>query len=79
MFLGQGVGLIGVSFRTGRGRWPVTGGVVIAIGICLLAAARYRDRGSEAMMELDEIRLAWPSPERVRSLDEINASGGNAT
>ena len=44
IFLG-GRGLIGGSFMTGRGRWTVTGGVMIAIGICLLAAARYRDRG----------------------------------
>ena len=28
----------------GRGRWAVTGGAMIAIGICL-PAARYRDRG----------------------------------
>ena len=40
---------------------------MIAFGICLLAAVSYRDRGSEAMTELDEIRLACPSPERVRS------------
>ena len=45
IFLGQGGGLIGGSFMTGRGRWAVTGGVMIAIGIYLLAAARYRDRG----------------------------------
>ena len=43
ILLGQGVGLIGGSFMTGPGRWAVTGGVMIAIGICLLAAARYRD------------------------------------
>ena len=46
IFLGQGVGLIGGSFMTGRGRWAVTGVVMIAVGICVLAAARYRDRGS---------------------------------
>ena len=45
ILLGQGVGLIGGSFHDRRGRWVVTGGVMIAIGICLLAAARYRDRG----------------------------------
>jgi hypothetical protein len=45
IFLGQGVELIGGSFMTGRGRWAVTGVVMIAFGICLLAAARYRDRG----------------------------------
>jgi hypothetical protein len=40
------VGLIGGSFMTGRGRWPVTGSVMIAIiGIRMLDAARYRDRG----------------------------------
>lgn len=37
-------GLIGGSFMTGRGRWAVTGVVMIAFGICLLAAV-YRDRG----------------------------------
>jgi len=30
IFLGQGVGLIGGSFMTGRGRWAVTGVVMIA-------------------------------------------------
>jgi hypothetical protein len=40
---------------------------VIAFGICLLAAAGVSRPGSEAITELDEIRLAWPSPERVRS------------
>ena len=45
IFLGQGGGLIGGSFMTGRGRWAVTGVVMIAFGICVLAAARYRDRG----------------------------------
>jgi len=30
---------------TGRGRWAVTGVVMIAVGICVLAAARYRDGG----------------------------------
>ena len=33
IILGQGVGLIGGSFMTGHGRWAVTGGVMIAIGI----------------------------------------------
>ena len=41
-FLGRGWELIGGSFHDGRGRAAVTGGVVIAIGICVLAAARYR-------------------------------------
>jgi hypothetical protein len=36
--------------------WDLIGGVMI--GIYLLAAARYCDRGSEAMTELDEIRQA---------------------
>jgi hypothetical protein len=40
---------------------------VIAFGICLLAAAGVSRPGSEAITELDEIRLAWPSPECVRS------------
>ena len=44
IIVGQGGGRIGGSFMTGRGRWAVTGVVMIAFG-CLLAAARYRDRG----------------------------------
>jgi hypothetical protein len=38
-------GLIGGSFMTGRRRWAVTGVVMIAFGICLLAAV-YRAPGS---------------------------------
>ena len=45
ILLGQGVRLIGGSFMIGRGRWAVTGVVMIAVGICVLAAARYRDGG----------------------------------
>jgi hypothetical protein len=41
IFLGRGE-LIGGSFRDGRGRAAVTAGVVIAIGICVLAAAGFR-------------------------------------
>jgi len=56
------LGLIGGSFMTGRGRWAVTGAVMIAIGICLLAAGHVSRPGSEAMTELDEI--VWPAPRR---------------
>jgi hypothetical protein len=45
IIVGQGGGRIGGSFMTGRGRWAVTGVVMIAVGICVLAAARYRDGG----------------------------------
>ena len=46
IIVGQGGGRIGGSFMTGRGRWPVTGGVMIAIiGIRTLDAVRYRDGG----------------------------------
>lgn len=49
IFLGQGVGAIGGSSMTGEEQWAVIGGVMIAIGLVLLGAARYRDRsGSEA-------------------------------
>jgi hypothetical protein len=44
LFLGQGIGAIGGSFMSGRKEWAVAGGVSIAIGFCLLFAARYRDR-----------------------------------
>src|SRR6476660_3908941 len=62
IILGQGVGLIGGSFMTGCGRWAVTGAVMIAIGICLLAAGHVSRPGSEAMTELDEIRAESPTP-----------------
>ena len=62
IILGQGVGLIGGSFMTGHGRWAVTGGVMIAIGICLLAAGHVSRPGSEAMTELDEIRAESTNP-----------------
>ena len=62
IILGQGVGLIGGSFMTGHGRWAVTGAVMIAIGICLLAAGHVSRPGSEAMTELDEIRAESPTP-----------------
>ena len=72
IFLGQGVGLIGGSFMTGRGRWAVTGGVMIAIGICLLAAGHVSRPGSEAMTELDEIRAEStnPAPKPARTAAE---------
>jgi LDH2 family malate/lactate/ureidoglycolate dehydrogenase len=63
IILGQGVGLIVGSFMTGHGRWAVTGGVMIAIGICLLAAGHVSRPGSEAMTELDEIRADQPPPQ----------------
>ena len=123
--LGQGVGLIGGSFMTGRGRWAVTGGVMIAIGICLLArpgiatgvrgddGARRDPSGSaKAVRRLSRDVLGravpngypqafveartgagWPAaliPEEYAMracpsspdgaiLEEISASGGNAT
>jgi len=46
LFLGQGVGAIGGSFMSGHPKWAFVGGVSIAVGFGLLAAARYRDRSS---------------------------------
>jgi hypothetical protein len=44
LFLGQGVGAIGGSFMSGDRHWAVVGGILIAVGFGLLAAARFRDR-----------------------------------
>ena len=46
VFFGQGVGWIGGSFMTGRGRWAVIGVLLVMAGLGLLAAARFRDRRS---------------------------------
>ena len=43
VFFGQGVGWIGGSFMTGRGRWAVIGALLVLAGLGLLAAARFRD------------------------------------
>jgi hypothetical protein len=66
IFLGQGGGLIGGSFMTGRG----LGGHRRRddrVRHLLARRGQVSRLGSEAMTELDEIRLACPSPERVRS------------
>lgn len=44
VFFGQGVGAIGGSFMTGKTEWAVIGAVLVAAGVGLLAAARFRDR-----------------------------------
>lgn len=44
VFFGQGIGAIGGSFMTGETKWAVIGAVLVAAGIGLLAAARFRDR-----------------------------------
>ena len=40
IFVGQGVGLIGGSYMTGRGRYAVIGGALVVVGLLLLLAAR---------------------------------------
>src|SRR6185295_15543811 len=67
IIVGQGGGRIGGSFMTGRGRWAVTGGVMIAVGICLLAAGQVSRPGSEAMTESRRDPSGLPLPERVRA------------
>ena len=45
VWLGQGIGLVKGSFMSGEALWAVIGGVLLAIGIAILAAAwRLRDR-----------------------------------
>ena len=44
MFFGQGIGAIGGSFMTGKREWAVIGALLVAAGLALLAAARFRDR-----------------------------------
>jgi F0F1-type ATP synthase assembly protein I len=44
VFIGQGVGVIGGSFMTGKSKWAVVGAVLVGIGVALLAVARFRDR-----------------------------------
>jgi hypothetical protein len=47
VFLGQGVGVIGGSFMTGKTKWAVVGAVLVGIGVALLAVARFRDRNRD--------------------------------
>ncbi|TMM12447.1 MAG: hypothetical protein E6F98_08250 [Actinobacteria bacterium] len=44
VFFGQGIGAIGGSFMTGKREWAVIGALLVAAGLALLAAARFRDR-----------------------------------
>jgi hypothetical protein len=44
VFFGQGIGAIGGSFMTGKREWAVIGALLVAVGLALLAAARFRDR-----------------------------------
>jgi hypothetical protein len=44
VWLGQGTGLIHGSFMTGEAFWAVVGGVMLALGLALLASA-WRLRG----------------------------------
>ena len=47
IWLGQGVGLIGGSFMTGRAVWAVIGGGCIVFGVFLVRAGfRWRQAGS---------------------------------
>jgi hypothetical protein len=45
VFLGQGVGLIPGSFMTGSAMWAVIGGIMIVVGIGVLAVAARRPGG----------------------------------
>ena len=73
-----GRGLIDGSFMIGSGRWGVIGVVMIAFGICLLAAARYRDRGSACTpspVPSNEIgRRRHPSPARLKRRRDGNSA-----
>jgi hypothetical protein len=79
IFLGEGGGLIGGSFVTGRGRWAVTGAVMIAFGICVLARGQASRPGSEGDDGARRDPSGLPLAGACGILEEINASGGNAT
>ena len=42
VFFGQGLGWIGGSFMSGSTKWAVIGALLVAAGLGLLAAARFR-------------------------------------
>ena len=42
VFFFQGVGVIGGSFMSGSATWAVIGALLVAAGVGLLAAARFR-------------------------------------
>jgi hypothetical protein len=42
VFFFQGIGVIGGSFMSGSTKWAVIGAVLVAAGVGLLAAARFR-------------------------------------
>lgn len=42
VFFFQGIGVIGGSFMSGSTKWAVIGAVLVAGGVGLLAAARFR-------------------------------------
>ena len=44
VFFFQGIGVIGGSFMSGSTKWAVIGAVLVAAGVGLLAAARFRSR-----------------------------------
>jgi hypothetical protein len=47
LWVGQGTGLIGGSFMTGRAVWAVIGSVAILFGIVLIRRPRRGNRDSE--------------------------------
>jgi hypothetical protein len=42
VFFFQGIGVIGGSFMSGTTKWAVIGALLVAVGLGLLAAARFR-------------------------------------
>jgi hypothetical protein len=44
VFFLQGIGVLGGSFMSGSAKWAVIGGLLVAAGVGLLAAARFRSR-----------------------------------
>jgi membrane protein implicated in regulation of membrane protease activity len=48
LWIGQGIGIIGGSFMSGRFQWALYGGVALVIGLALLSLARRsRRNGAE--------------------------------
>ena len=43
VFFFQGIGVLGGSFMSGSTKWAVIGALLVAGGVGLLAAARFRD------------------------------------
>jgi hypothetical protein len=48
VFVGQGIGLIGGSFMSGKAVWAVLGAVAVLFGLAFLRGARRYGRAQEA-------------------------------